>query len=508
MTMARMCVTALATGALAACTSAPTARSLAEAALAAMGGADRVRAVQTVQMKDGIGTRYRLGQTVTIGDAESPATLTNVTETYDFAGGRASLDYRISTATGFTQHRHEVLARRDGRGVGLEYVAGRPLAVMSPAGLFSWGTQNSPEIALRRQPIAILLAAAGSASNEGANDRELDGRTYRFATVTLGPGDTAGLYFDPDSQLLAAFETTDTETILGDVPALYLLGDYRDVGGVRLPHRIVIRKAGQPYSEVQFASASIDDPAASKVFDIPSEAGPDINRAIAVGDYSPVALTPVARGVHFARAYSHHSLVVEFPSFLAVVEAPYTEAQSRTLARLLASTFSGKPIRYIVPTHHHYDHIGGLRGLAAEGGTVLVEKGHEVAIRSVLDASHSNPPDELERRRRAGRTVANVEVFEGRHTIAEGDQRLDLHAIAGSPHADPMVVAYTPAGRVLFQSDLYVPGVGAPAGPEAVHLLQSVRRLNLRVETNVGGHGGIAPFAELVKAAAAAAGTN
>jgi len=42
---------------------------------------------------------------------------------------------------------------------------------------------------------------------------------------------------------------------------------------------------------------------------------------------------------------------------------------------------------------------------------------------------------------------------------------------------------------VLFQSDLFVPGVGAPAGPDAVHLLQSVRKLNLRIETNVGGHG-------------------
>jgi glyoxylase-like metal-dependent hydrolase (beta-lactamase superfamily II) len=507
MTMIRLLVAALAAGALAACTSAPTARSLAEEALTAMGGVDRVRAIQIVQMKDGKGTRYRLGQTVKAGDAESAATLMDVVETFDLAGGRASLDYRITTATGFTQHRREVLARRDGRGVGLEYVAGRPLAVMSPTGLFSWGTQNSPAIALRRQPIAILLAAAASTSNDRARDRDLDGHTYRFATVTLAAGDTVGLYFDPESRLLTAFEATDTETMLGDVPALYVLDDYREVGGVRLPHRITIRKGGQPYSEVQFASASIDDPAAYKVFDIPSEAGPEINRAIAVGDYSPIALTEVASAVHFARAYSHHSLVVEFPSFLAVVEAPYTEAQSRTLARLLASSFSGKPIRYIVPTHHHYDHIGGLRGLAAEGGTVLVEKRHQVAIRNVLDAPHTNPPDELERLRRAGRTVANIELFEGRHVITEGNQRLELYAITGNPHADPIVIAYTPSGRVLFQSDLYVPGTGGPAGPEAVHLLQSVRTLKLRVDTNVGGHGGVAPFAELVKAAAAA-GTN
>jgi hypothetical protein len=57
-------------------------------------------------------------------------------------------------------------------------------------------------------------------------------------------------------------------------------------------------------------------------------------------------------------------------------------------------------------------------------------------------------------------------------------------------------------------SDLFFPGTGGGASPDAVHLLKSVRQLNLPVETNVGGHGGVGPFAELVKAAGAATATN
>jgi hypothetical protein len=37
-----------------------------------------------------------------------------------------------------------------------------------------------------------------------------------------------------------------------------------------------------------------------------------------------------------------------------------------------------------------------------------------------------------------------------------------------------------------------------------VHLLKSVRELKLAVATNVGGHGGVGPFAELEKAVATA----
>ena len=502
--MARMLIAAGLAALVAACSSGPDARQLGQDAVAAMGGLERLRGVNTLVMSGGEGMRYRLGQTVRVTDAEQPATLSDVVETLDFANGRVALDYVVAMASGFKQHRQEVLTREGDAEIGLENVAGRPLAVMSGSGLFSWGTQNHPEMALRRNVIAVALAAAESASDAAPEDRDLDDRTYRFATVSMPSGETVGVYFDPESRLIAAFEATDTETMLGDVPAQYLLADYREVAGLQIPHRIAIRKAGQPYAEVQFASASVNDPASLAVFDIPEEAAAEARKAAAEGDYSPVTLMEVTDGVHFARAYSHNSMVVEFPSFLAVVEAPYTEAQSKTLGRLLAAEFPGKPIRYAAVTHHHFDHTGGVRGLAAQGATILTERGHEVALRSIVESPHSNPADELDTRRRANQPVGALEVFEGMKVIAEGDQRLELYAISGNPHADPKVIAYVPRGRVLFQSDIWTPGVGAPAGPEARHLLESVQQLKLPVDTNVGGHGGVAPFSELVKAAAAA----
>jgi glyoxylase-like metal-dependent hydrolase (beta-lactamase superfamily II) len=266
---------------------------------------------------------------------------------------------------------------------------------------------------------------------------------------------------------------------------------------------ITIRKGGQHYADVQFASASVNDPDALAVFTIPDAVVPEVDRAIAAGaDYSPLTLTRVADRLHFAQAYSHNSLVVEFPSFLAVVEAPYTEAQTRTLARMLAEQFKGKPIRYAAVTHPHFDHTGGVRGMAALGATILVTRAHEGQIRALLDAPHTNPPDELASRRSASQRIGSIEVFETRKTVSEGGQRLELYAIAGSPHVDPMVLAHVPTSRVLFQSDLFFPGTGGGYTPAAAHLLDSIRRLNLGVSKNAGGHGGFDDFAELVAAVA------
>lgn len=489
----------------AACARTPTARDVAQEAIAAMGGEPAVSGVTTLVMRGGQGTRFRVGQTRMVTDAEEPTQLTNVTETLDLANGRAAFEYDLAMSSGFTQHRQEVIAKKGGQAVGLENVTPRPPAMMSPSGLFSWGTQNSPAFLLRRNVITVARAAAASTSEDAPASRDLDGRPHTFISVSLPSGETAGVYFDPETKLIAAYETTDTETMLGDLPAQYLLSDYRDVNGVRIPHKITIRKGGQPYSDVQFTSAAVNDAAALEVFTVPDAAAAEADKAIAEGNYSPVALTRVADGVYHARAYSHHSMVVEFPTFLAVVEAPYTEAQSQTLGRVLQAQFPGKPIRYAAVTHHHYDHTGGVRGLAAQGAAVVTEKGHEVALRSIVESPHTNPPDDLETKRKAQQPVGAIEVFEGKRVITEGNQSLELYAITGNPHVDPKVIAYVPRSRVLFQSDIWNPGIGSAAGPDARHLLQSVRQLKLRVDTNVGGHGGVGPFAELVKAAAAPA---
>jgi hypothetical protein len=99
--------------------------------------------------------------------------------------------------------------------------------------------------------------------------------------------------------------------------------------------------------------------------------------------------------------------------------------------------------------------------------------------------------------------VGAIEVFEGKKVLSDGGQSLELIAITGNPHVDPKVLAFVPKGGVLFQSDIFFPATGAPASPAAAHLLASVRSMKLRVMTNVGGHGGVGPFAELEKAVAA-----
>ena len=66
--------------------------------------------------------------------------------------------------------------------------------------------------------------------------------------------------------------------------------------------------------------------------------------------------------------------------------------------------------------------------------------------------------------------------------------------------SDTMLMAYLPKEKILVEVDLFSPG--SAAQPYAASLLENIKKRNLKVDRIVPLHGAVAPFAELVKAAA------
>jgi glyoxylase-like metal-dependent hydrolase (beta-lactamase superfamily II) len=478
-------------------------QQLAQDAVAAMGGADKLMAVQTLTMTGGKGTRTKVGQPMTATGPDQVGQLANNVETLDLVNNRAAFDYDI-TVGDFVQHRHEVLNREkaDSKPFGIESIDGVTFAT-TPSGLFSWGTQNSPEWLLRRNPLSIILASMDSApAGEAAQEEEFDGKMMKHGHGKSHDGEELELFFDSETKLLAGYQVLDTEPMLGNTTAVYFLSDYRDVNGVKIPHHIKILKNGEPFSEIQYESILVNDPKAAAVFAVQENLKPQVELATAGEDSFPMTLKKAADGVYQAQGFRHHSMVVEFPTYVAVVDAPYLGTQTRMLAKAIATQFPNKPIKYIAVTHFHFDHIGGIRAGAALGATILVEKGQEPVIKKLLAASQTHPRDDLETARELKKPVGTIETYDGKHVLKEGNQSLELHKFTSS-HVDPMVMAYVPNGRVLFQSDLWFPAIGFPANPAVVELNDGIKQANLRVDTMIGGHGGVGPYAEMTKAIAA-----
>ena len=289
-------------------------------------------------------------------------------------------------------------------------------------------------------------------------------------------------------------QTWIDNTVLGDTPIEVTYAGYRDFEGLRFPSRIVRTQGGHPVLELAIEKVTANPTVAA---DVPQQ----------VRGFTPpavnVVMEPLAPGVHYVRGGSHHSIAIEQRDHVVVVEAPQDEARSEAVIAKVKETIPGKPIRYIVNSHVHFDHSGGLRTYVAEGATVVTHEMNRPYYEKAWAAPRTIRQDRLAG---APRTVT-FETFTDKHVLGDGQRQIEVHRIAGSGHNDAYAMVYLPAERILIQVDAYAPLAPNAAPPTAVNpftvnLLENVDRLKLPVRTIAALHGpGVATLDDLRAAA-------
>lgn len=300
-------------------------------------------------------------------------------------------------------------------------------------------------------------------------------------------------------------QTWIANPVLGDMLYETRYSDYKDFGGVKHPTWLHTHQG-------DFGLYPADNSLDIRVSDVivnPPVAVPPIAPEVRSATVPPAAVVPsrLADGVWLLGGGTHNSVLVEFRDFVTVVEAPLDERRSLAVIAAVRQLTS-KPIRYIVNTHLHFDHSGGLRTFVAEGATVVTHERNRSFYQRVLlrPGLRVLEPDRLSLYPRA----ATFEVLDQRYTIGDGERTLELHAVPGLAHSLTMLVAYLPREKLLINADLFTPPpAGARAAPPTasmVTLLRTIERLNLDVAQHVPIHGAPGPggqLAELVGASPA-----
>ena len=115
-----------------------------------------------------------------------------------------------------------------------------------------------------------------------------------------------------------------------------------------------------------------------------------------VDDGDQMKWMDIAPNVGLAMGNTHNTVFIATNTYLIAIEAPNDDGQAKGAIALAKQHFPGKPIKYLVLTHHHVDHVGGMRTFAAEGATLVFGRGNG-SQRPVLPESHrQHPGAELE----------------------------------------------------------------------------------------------------------------
>ncbi len=207
----------------------------------------------------------------------------------------------------------------------------------------------------------------------------------------------------------------------------------------------------------------------------------------------------LAEGVYLLGGGTHNSMVVEFRDFIAVFEAPLDEARSLAVIEEIVTLIPGKPIRWLINSHQHFDHAGGLRAYMHIGATIVTHvKNFDFYVRDVLNyAPRTMKPDMVS-------LWPPTELAEGyfyeaireNFVISDGTRNLNVHYVNPLQHVDGMLIAYLPRERLLFEADLIDTDQPQPATPtpDQRSFFNAVRRLGLTPSQVVPVHGRPAPW--------------
>ena len=210
----------------------------------------------------------------------------------------------------------------------------------------------------------------------------------------------------------------------------------------------------------------------------------------------------IGNGLWFLNLGAPQALLVEFRDYLVIIEAPTNEERSLATIDAAKRLVPGKPIRYLVNTHHHSDHSGGLRTYVAEGIPVITHESHRRWYeREIFRNPHTLNPDRLSRTPHG----PMIETVKDKRVLTDGSMTLELHLLRGNLHSEGLLMAYVPSEKMLIQADAFAPRPGAaplPApSPYTTNLVDNVQRLKLDVQKVAHVHGGVSPWSDVIAAA-------
>ena len=192
---------------------------------------------------------------------------------------------------------------------------------------------------------------------------------------------------------------------------------------------------------------------------------------------------------------THHSLMVEMRDYVVVFDAPVSDRQSNLVLSAARAKYLRKPVKYIVLTHHHMDHAGGLRAYVADGATLVVGKGAAAHYRKILAAPYRRNPD-LTAKDLSG--VAIVEVGD-KWTLNDGSREVQAYLL-DNPHADSTLMGYVPGAQLGFVTDIWSPSpapLPARPTPALTAIINGVKKYGITPTKFAGGHGSVADYAPL-----------
>ena len=395
------------------------------------------------------------GQSKAIGQPMGPVNVTQITQytrTINF-GQSPEPAALVSRATGPTQ---------------LPTVPGVP---PQPPGVFNQNITGAQAGNSWAQALNIWTTPWGFLKGAAANKatvREQSGvQLVSFTPPNLKS--PSGQTYTVTGHINKANQVTKVETVVdnavvGDLPVEFEYANYQNMNGVQVPTRIVQRQAGLQTFDANITSASPNPANLAELLTAPPPAappggappaGPGGGRGAGAPPAAagPPPVDKIGDGV-FKIGGNYTSLAIDMGDHILVIESGQNDARGLAVMAAAKQAIPNKPIRFVVNSHPHFDHAGGLGAAVAEGSTILTHRNNEPMLERFLAGPRTLIGDSLSK---VSNRRTDVVQGVGARDLRKGSngKLVELHHVPNE-HTDGLLAVYLPAEKLLWTADITI----------------------------------------------------
>jgi glyoxylase-like metal-dependent hydrolase (beta-lactamase superfamily II) len=437
-------------------TSLPAATAAQDAA-AVVAAASKAMAVDTLNAITYSGTARNgaFGQSKAIGEPMGAVNVTQITQytrTINF-GQAADPSALVSRATGPTQP---------------PAVPGVP---PQPPGVFNQNVTGAQAGSSWAQALNIWTTPwgflKGAALNKATVRQQGGNQLVSFTPPNLKS--PSGQAYTVTGHVNKANQVTKVETmvdnaVVGDLLVEFGYSNYQNMNGVQVPTRIVQRQAGLPTFDAHITAATPNPPNLTELLTAPPPAAAPGGAAPPAGGGGRGAGAPAAAAEPppvekigegaFKIGGNYTSIAVDMGDHILVIESGQSDARGLAVMAAAKQAIPNKPIRFVVNSHAHFDHAGGLGAAVAEGSTILTHRNNEPVLERFLAGPRTLIGDSLSkvsnRRKDVVQAVGDRDVRKG-----SNGKVVELHHVPNE-HSDGLLAVYLPAEKLLWTADITI----------------------------------------------------
>ena len=455
-----------------------TARQVVDAAFAALGGAEKLRAVRNITLVGYGQYAYQFGGGRITGEPTAPEKYIAANElrrVYDLEHNRFQLVERRSMLFPFLApfgHSWAPITQVLDGDIAYDATGGKTVRVAREGdGALQVDGVHARRMLMMTNPVVLVRALMDPATQLSTPRRQ---GTLNVIDVTLRQGDRLTAAF-ASTGLPAWIRWAGRQTNVGQMNFTTTFTGWSDAtgtSGILLPLAYQTRIS---YRDVDFFKLYVDAYQVDSA--IPDLVAPESIRTTQEPPSYPVpTITSQAIGKGVWRVNQGGTTIIEFRDHLVLYELGVNVAVAKAVIAHARTLAPGKPVTHLIPSHNHFDHTAGLRQAVAEGLTIVQRRGSEPQFRDMVAHQAPDYPDDLARNPKPLKFLAVDEHLR----LSDDMQTLDLYWARNNGHMADVLAGYIPSERLMMEGDLVTAAFEWQHWPDGFRDL--VEKYNLTVE--------------------------